>query len=178
MKASVSVCRASRRGTLFCCARMFPAGARRPTSRTRKTTVRGRRWTMRNQDIGPQQIDLTPTQTQQDIADRDSRRAQSKAVGKARLQSIEQEQAERRATERRRAAASEAESRSLASEVNRRGKIQDQRIRQQQQQLEADQRRRAEEQQALSAAATGRTRLAGCHRPPEMNSRHSSQSSW
>jgi hypothetical protein len=123
-----------------------------------------------NPDITPQQIDLTPTQTQ--------KRAQSKAVGKARLQSIEQEQAERRATERRRAAASQAERRSLASEVNRRGKIQDQRIRQQQQQLEADQRRRAEEQQALSAAATGRTRLAGCHRPPEMNSRHSSQSSW
>jgi hypothetical protein len=93
-----------------------------------------------NPDITPQQIDLTPTQTQ--------KRAQSKAVGKARLQSIEQEQAERRATERRRAAASQAERRSLASEVNRRGKIQDQRIRQQQQQLEADQRRRAEEQQA------------------------------
>jgi hypothetical protein len=35
-----------------------------------------------------------------------------------------------------------------ASEVNRRDKIQDQRIRQQQQQLEADQRRRAEEHQA------------------------------
>ena len=52
------------------------------------------------------------------------------------------------ATERRRAAASQAERRSLASEVNRRGKIQDQRIRQQQQQLEIDQRRRAEEQQA------------------------------
>jgi hypothetical protein len=77
-----------------------------------------------NPDITPQQIDLTPTQTQ--------KRAQSKAVGKARLQSIEQEQAERRATERRRAAASQAERRSLASEVNRRGKIQDQRIRQQQ----------------------------------------------
>ena len=93
-----------------------------------------------NLDITPQQIDLTPTHTH--------KRAQSKAVGKARLQSIEQEQAERRATERRRAAASQAERRSLASEVNRRGKIQDQRIRQQQQQLEIDQRRRAEEQQA------------------------------
>jgi hypothetical protein len=127
----------ARRSPWFLWTGPFLAGCWGGELRQRVVGFRCRRWmalgvgSFFNPDIEPQQIDLTPMQTQQDIADRDSRRAQSKAVGKARLQSIEQEQAERRATERRRAAASEAESRSLASEVNRRGKIQDQRIRQQ-----------------------------------------------